>query len=1085
MLEELALSASQQQMWLAEQVAGDPSVYTESGCLRLRGRLDAAALECAWRAVVARHEALRTVIVTAGGEPRMGIADTAPAGAFLVADLAGSGGEAERLIEGAGRRFVESPVDLAAGPLVRALLLRVADDDHALVIAMHHLVCDATAAGVVVAEIAAAYGAAVRGEPLAAPPPELQYADVAIWERELLATPAGRGHERYWTEKLRGAPAVLELPPRGPRPPVKGTRGHRTRRDLGPGTAALVRDAGYRAGASAYAVSLAAFAALVSLYTARRRLLVGTLVANRALPELECVVGQFSATVPLLIESDGDPSLTELARHAASQVTEASEHAQVGLGRIVELAAPRRDPSRNALLQHLFLPKQEPFAGVRFPGLDVTTVELPRGRGRFDTIWEVGFAAGSATAWLEYDTELFTEPAIQRILADYALVLRTWAADPGLPLSGLRAAVAGQVAVQDAPAPHDPQALDPRAPDPQLLEPQALDSQALDSQELGGQAAGGHRDHLLAVITELWAEVLAVPAARPDDDFFALGGHSMLASRLTAQLEEALGVRVPLRTLFQYATPAALAAQIRQTYPEIDELIQAIAALPDGDWTAPASTLQEPARQDPAGRAAAGDAGAAAAREDASSGDGVLLPLFRSQLQLWLMEQLRPGSRTHTIPMVISVRGPLQPDALCAALQDLVDRHEALRATFEEAGGEPRQRLRDSLVLDIARADLTGYPPADRAARAAALRDECAYGVFDLATGPLLRAGLARTGPDEHLLLLLFHHLVTDEVSMTVFARDLSELYLARVEGRRPALPELTVGLAAMAAGEHELLTGPRGDRLREFWAGDLAGVAELDLPVDHPRPSELTVTGEFLMERYDRALFDGMAELARRRRLTPFTVFLAAVAVVLRKLSGNGGEGGSGGAEIIVGVPSENRVRPGAEHLMGCFLNVLPLRVGVGDDTRFDDLLAAVRDRLVAAYEHQALPIADIIDMVRPARSPGRLPLVQVTCELQLDTWLPLRLKDCDCAVELLSHGTARYELAFHGQAYPDFLMIALELNTDLWLRESGHSLINAVATVLGIVTRDPAARIADLTAALDDAAFTSRLDAGRNGGS
>lgn len=1065
MLEELELSASQQQMWLAEQVAGDPAVYTESGCLRLRGRLDATALERAWHEVVTRHEALRTVIMTTAGEPKMGIADTAPAGAFLVMDLAGSG-EPERLIEDAGRRFVESPVDLEAGPLVRALLVRVADDDHALVIAMHHLVCDATAAGVVVAEIAAAYGAAVRGEPLAAQPPELQYGDVIIWERELLATSAGRSHERYWTEKLRDAPTVLELPLGQPRPPVKGTRGHRTRRDLGPNVADLVRDAGHRAGASAYAISLAAFAALVNLYTAQCRLLVGTLVANRALPELERVVGQFSATVPLLIESDGDPNLTEFARHAASQVTEASEHAQIGLGRIVELSAPRRESSRNALLQHLFLPKQDPFAEVRFQDLDVTTVELPRGRGRFDTIWEVGFTAGNATAWLEYDTELFTEPSIQRILADYALVLRTWAADPGLRLSGLRVAIAGQVAVQDLPAPQDTP---------------ARDTPVLDTRAQNRQAESRHRDHLLAVIAELWAEVLAVPAVRPDDDFFALGGHSMLASRLTAHLEEALGVRVPLRTLFQYATPAALAGQIRRTYPEVDELIRAIAALPDADWTAPAAPRQNPAQQ-----AAADDAGGTAAGpgKDTYSGKDVLLPLFRSQLQLWLMEQLRPGSRTHTIPMVISVRGPLLPDALCTALQDLVDRHEALRTTFEEVNGEPRQRLRDSLVLDIARTDLTVHTPADRAAVAAALRDECAYGVFDLAEGPLLRVWLARTGPDEHLLLLLFHHLVTDEVSMTVFARDLSELYLARVEGRRPALPELTVDLAAMVAGEHELLTGPRGDRLREFWASDLAGVTELELPTDHPRPGELTVTGEFLMERHDRALFDGMTELARQRRTTPFTVFLAAVAVVLRKLSENEDESQSGGGEIILGVPSENRVRPGAEHLMGCFLNVLPLRVSVGNDLRFDDLLIAVRDRLIAAYEHQALPIADVIDMVRPIRSPGRLPLVQVTCELQLDTWLPLRLKDCACTVELVSHGTARYELAFHGQAYPDFFMIALELNTDLWLRESGHSLINGVATVLAAVIKDPAAHIAYLAAALDGAALTSQLDTERNGG-
>ncbi|CAL9375796.1 condensation domain-containing protein [Streptomyces sp. enrichment culture] len=1003
--EQLPLTPVQAQLWFAETMETSRTLYTESGGLRLTGPVDRAALGRAVLAAVARHEALRTVVPAPDGVPVMRVLPPPETPPLTFASVLGIPPEhRDEATRAAATDFVERAVDLAEGPLLRALLIDADEGTSVFVLACHHVVCDATSAALVLDEIVRDYEAFTAGRISSVPEPALQFGDFAVWERDTrdAAEPAELAH---WRETLRDAPDVLDLGAGRPRPPRKGTTGTRVEFRLGDDLADRLLALARRHRTSGYVTALAAFAGLVARRTGRDDFLLGTMVPGRDLPELEQVVGQFANTVPVRLDASADPDFEELIRRTGRAVSAAAGHGRTSLGRIVETALPggSRSDSRNALLQHLFLPRLSPVSTPRFGAAAAEPFEVDRTRGRLDTITEIDLSPGRLRAWVEYDTELFTADEIGLLFTEYAAVLRAWAEDPAVALSALPVTA---------------------------VEPVGEDTRP---EEEGGARTPSADSVLLSLVREVWARELGLPDVGPDDDFFVMGGHSMLSAKLVGRLGETFAVRLPLRTLFENPTPALLTAEIQRMYPEIDELVRSVAQLTGS------LADTEPAA-DAEGTAGTGPAGDAAER---------LVPLAASQLQIWLAEQKNPGTLTHTVPMLLTLNGPLDTAALRGAVADVVARQEALRSTFVEVDAEPRQRIVPHLDVPVPLIDLSGTPSrTERAREAARLRQETAHTPLDLENGPLLKVRLVRLGEEEHVLHLLFHHLVTDEVSMTLFMRELSEFYRARTEGRAHRLPPLTTGMADIVADERAMLAGPEGERLRRYWVRRLTGARELRLDTDRPRTADIGQVGEFLQGWAPGDLLTRMSEAARERQSTVFTVFLTAVLTVLHRLSGEN--------DIVIGVPCENRTQPGADRLMGCFLNVLPLRVDCSGDPTFAEFQRRVGERLLDAYDHQRLPVADIVDALRPVRSGDRQPLFQVTCELQLALWMPLDLPDITVEYELVSHGTARYEMSFHGQARPDRLSVALELNTGLWSRETGLARIDDVLTVLRQATAE-----------------------------
>ncbi|MFB8280257.1 condensation domain-containing protein [Nocardia colli] len=1093
----MPLAAIQEHFWFPDGSAAEQAPLTECVGLAVPDTLDPNALRSAVRAMLNRHEILRSAVRAEGGQPKQIVLPVPePLPITEITLPVGSGADLVQLRDQELTRFAGTGIDPAAGGAIAFLLLRGGGPNggDVLAVALHHLFLDATAVRLLLGELSADYDAALAGDPSPVPTPELQYSDFVRWERDTLFPALEAADTAWWQETLRDAPTSLDLRPDRPRRRIKRGVGRRTPFVL-PGVAGLaLRSTARTLRCSPYALCLAGWAATIARSTGHPDLILGALAANRAVPQLKTLVGQMSNTVPLRLDLGGDLTLADATTRCSDTVAAAIEHARLPFNRIVRAIGAPRPTDRTTLIQHLFLPPVDAVGELRLGGHPVQVLDVERERGRFDTVVEIEFAGDEVRLWLEYDGDLYTPDGIDALVRDYATVLRQWLERPELrmselvltePVPALLAPISAEQVRVELPdgtpimlsvdrsrgadwwpvltgteglqldstrSMHQPSALlldgsptgltarrDAQGrleivaglPDTASAEPAVVETLTAPTS-----------DRLLELVTELWIQALEQPGLQPDDDFFACGGHSMLATRLTAEMQETLGVPVRVRTLFENPTPAELTAHLRTANPELDKMLQLVSELgelPDGlipdlpndsEHSAPVPSWPDTI---------------------------VDVPLLSGQRQLWLAEQADLGSLTHTIPLVLDLSGPLQPDAFAQAVNDVVAHQPGLRGTFVEVEGLPVQRIHPHTGIDVPVLDLAKLDETEREAELKRLEQDIAFTGFDITAYPLLRARIIRLDAHRHQAQLLFHHLVMDEVSMTLLMRELSTAYQARAAGHPPTLPRHEVDFGTLAQEEQQMLNGPEGERLRRFWVRELAGAPELRIPTDRPRGDKARFRGEFL-ERPTSV--DGAAavrELAAAGKTTPFAVFCAAVAVQLRILSGQ--------HDILIGIPTANRTQRGAEQLIGCFLNVVPLRLDLSGNPRFDELVQRVRAAVLRAYEHQQAPFADIVQLLQRPRVTGKHPVYQVTCELQLESWIPAQFATgVDCDYRFLTHGTARYDMAFHGLLRPSGLSAMLELNTDLWDHASGHQQIDQVLRILAAAAAGPRTPIADL---------------------
>jgi nonribosomal peptide synthetase DhbF len=432
-------------------------------------------------------------------------------------------------------------------------------------------------------------------------------------------------------------------------------------------------------------------------------------------------------------------------------------------------------------------------------------------------------------------------------------------------------------------------------------------------------------------ICDLFAQVLGVDHVWPDDNFFDLGGHSLLATRLISRVRAVLGFELPIRAVFENPTATALASSLDKAS---------------------------------GGRPAL----APAARPDR-------LPLSFAQQRLWFQAQLQGPNPAHNIAHAWRLRGRLDADALTAALRDIICRHESLRTVFPVVDGQPFQQ-----VIDPEAATLQVTTATARPSDLPGLLARAARHAFDLARDIPVRAWLYRLTAQQHVLVLVTHHIASDGWSMDVLIRDLACAYQARCDGRAPEWPDwpdLPVQYADYALWQRELLGGdddPGSELFRQatYWTSALSGLPEqLDLPYDRPRLAEPTYRGAEVSLRLDADLHHRLLGLARDRNVTLFMVVQAALAALLTR--------SGAGTDIPIGAAVAGRTDEATADLVGFFVNTLVLRVDVDGDPSFAQLLDRVRDADLGAFAHQDLPFERVVGLVNPARSAARHPLFQV----------------------------------------------------------------------------------------------------------
>ncbi|MGE6764047.1 non-ribosomal peptide synthase/polyketide synthase, partial [Corallococcus interemptor] len=516
-------------------------------------------------------------------------------------------------------------------------------------------------------------------------------------------------------------------------------------------------------------------------------------------------------------------------------------------------------------------------------------------------------------------------------------------------------------------------------------------------------------------LAALFTQVLRVERVGIHDDFFALGGHSLLATQLVSRVRSTFRVELPLRALFEAPTVAALSERIQTSTP----------------------SLQPPPRTQ-------------------NHADGPR-PLSFAQQRLWLLDQLQPGDASYNIPTALQLSGRLDAEALRRAFEALVQRHEALRTTFQSHQDQPVQTIHAVSGWTLPLVDLSTLPEAPREKEASRLADEEARRPFDLARGPLLRSTLVRLREDTHLLLVTMHHIVSDGWSMGVLVREVAAFYAAFSTGQSPSLPPLPVQYADFSAWQRKWLQGEVLEAQIQFWKQQLSGApAALELPTDHPRPPVQSHRGGTVDLQIPKHTADALKALAQREGATPFMMLLAAFQLLLSRYSAQD--------DVSVGTPIAGRTQAETEGLIGFFINTLVLRARLDPRATFRELLAQVRGTTLAAYDHQHLPFEKLVEAVQPTRDLSRSPLFQAMFILQNTPTEALRLPGLSFQSLPLETHFAKFDLSLGLRENRDGFAGTLDYATDLFDAKTIQRMAGHFSVLVEAIAKKPDTRLGDL---------------------
>lgn len=434
-------------------------------------------------------------------------------------------------------------------------------------------------------------------------------------------------------------------------------------------------------------------------------------------------------------------------------------------------------------------------------------------------------------------------------------------------------------------------------------------------------------------------------------------------------------------------------------------------------------------------------------------------PASFSQERLWFFHRFDPETAIYNTTLAVRLRGVLDVDRLRRSLSALAARHEALRTTFARVDGALVQRVDPVGDLALTRVDLTAGPAEQRFDEAVRLGTQEAERTFNLERGPVGRASVYVLGPEDHVLLCVVHHIVSDGWSMGIMLEELAELYRADVEARAPELPELKLQYADFAVWQRESLAGPALEGLLSYWRGQLDGApAVLDLPTDRPRPPVMTHAGADVRFRVPADVAESVASAARSEGATPFMALLAGFAVLLRSYSG--------ADDIVVGTPVAGRTQSDLEGVIGCFANTLALRVRMDDDPTFSELVARARQVVVDAVEHQEMPFERLVEELQLARHVSHTPLVQVMFALQNAPMGDVDLHGLDAEPFVLEPRTTPFDLLVELRETDDGLDGHVAYRTDLFERATIERLVDNFTAVLMEAGAEPHKRVSQLRA-------------------
>ncbi|HGH4271467.1 TPA: pyoverdine non-ribosomal peptide synthetase PvdD [Pseudomonas aeruginosa] len=538
-----------------------------------------------------------------------------------------------------------------------------------------------------------------------------------------------------------------------------------------------------------------------------------------------------------------------------------------------------------------------------------------------------------------------------------------------------------------------------------------LDRQALPQPDasLSQQAYRAPGSELEQRIAAIWSEILGVERVGLDDNFFELGGHSLLATRVISRVRQEQQLDASLKALFER--------------PVLEAFAQGLERTTDAVSTIPLADRQQP------------------------------LALSFAQERQWFLWQLEPESAAYHIPSALRLRGRLDVDALQRSFDSLVARHETLRTRFRLEGGRSYQQVQPAVSVSIEREQFGEEGLIERI-------QAIVVQPFDLERGPLLRVNLLQLAEDDHVLVLVQHHIVSDGWSMQVMVEELVQLYAGYSQGLDVVLPALPIQYADYALWQRSWMEAGEKERQLAYWTGLLGGEQPvLELPFDRPRPARQSHRGAQLGFELSRELVEAVRALAQREGTSSFMLLLASFQALLYRYSGQ--------ADIRVGVPIANRNRVETERLIGFFVNTQVLKADLDGRMGFDELLAQARQRALEAQAHQDLPFEQLVEALQPERNASHNPLFQVLFNHQSEirsVTPEVQLEDLRLEGLAWDGQTAQFDLTLDIQEDENGIWASFDYAADLFDASTVERLAGHWRNLLRGIVANPRQRLGEL---------------------
>jgi amino acid adenylation domain-containing protein len=1092
----LPLSFAQERFWSLAQLNPQSPGFNMPMAYRFKGQLDRKVLEKSLATILQRHEILRTTFVTDKGQLCQQIAEHLPLPLEWIDLTHLPTKDREAAAQDRANQLAKLPFDLAQGPLVRFHLLALEADNHIILWNFHSIICDGTSLDRFFQELVALYSAFVQGQPDPLLPLTVQYADFAHWQRQQLQGETLQHLLDYWQSQSQKLP-VLPLPTDRPRPLQPSKQGDRCARLLPKALSEELNRVSQEAGTTLFMTLLAAFKVLLYRYSGQTDLVVNAAIANRQQPELDTMLGYLRNTLILRTSLGGSnhsevlPSFRDILERVRQVSLAAYQHQDLPFERLVEDLRPDGARGGAPLFQTAFA-LNPPWKGNR--GM-ASQYELPRvtlsslfgyvyiGASSYDLALTMRETDKGLRTVVEYNTHLFDEATVENLINQFHALLDGIVTNPGcsidcLPLMSpatqqqmladwpeavildshqqlLPTGIPGQVYLTETGRSQATLPTAIESPISLQIRPDQPAISLYPTEQKGRRHANGTllfiteesveaiqavpqvspRNTTEHELVQLWQETLGIQPISVYENFFALGGYSLLATKIVSNVSQKFQIDLPLRSIFDYPTIAGFAQRIEQISKLSSEVTIA--------------NQYSPSYFRVKGRI-----------KSIPRNKSEYLPLSFTQKRLWILDKLEPESAAYNMPRAFRLGGFLDLSALEQSLSEIISRHEVLRTTFRSIDHQAVQVISPPYSVKLVPVNLQAIPMAERLTKASRLVAEESNYLFDLGQGPLIRFNLYQLAEDDHIFMMNVHHIVFDGWSSGLFLQELSTLYAAFCKGNSSPLLPLPIQYGDFANWQQKWLKSDELQVQLDYWKQHLENSSHiLELPTDYPRPPVQTHHGSSYIQELPGILKERLLQLGQQEKATLFMILLTAFKVLCNRFTRQ--------EKITIGSPIAGRNWAEVESLIGFFVNNLVLHTDLSGTPSLRELLRRVRQTVLEAFDHQEIPFEVLLEVLKPKRDLSRTPLFQVWFNMLNLDQKHQQLKLSDLAVEPFlgtADVTSKFDLTLYVKETAAGLTISWVFNRDLFEENTIQMMSRCFGAILEQMVKTPDQSIATI---------------------